>query len=759
MTDSASMPKEFMNTLYAAATFAQEQKHEFVTLEHLLYILIADKEVLNILDQLKVNVPKLQTYLENAFDDTDLFPINPNMTSPLPTQMFEYTVNFTVGVAQLSRRTPMPIDILVQIASMDAEDNPATTYLLQSGLVPLSLKKLLAHGQPANPLRRAGEGAAPSGEFPITPASITDEKSAKEYLAQFTQNLNELAGEMKIDPLIGRMDEVEQLIQITARRTKNNAIIVGEPGVGKTALAEGLALKIIRGEVPEIIKDSVIYSLDIGLLVAGTRFRGDFEERMKNVIKSLTLIPNSILFIDEIHTVMGAGASGQGSTDVANLLKPALSKGILRCIGSTTAAEFQNHFEKDRALLRRFKRVNVYEPSIEDAKLIMRGLAPYYEDFHKVKFSEEALDAAVDLTARYITTGFLPDKAIDVMDQAGARQQICMPESRVEIIGVHEIEKEVAKVAKIPEKTVAENESSRFERLDAELAENVFGQPDALNELSDAIFVSRAGLREPNKPAGALLFAGPTGVGKTEAAKTVANVLNIPLIRYDMSEFMEQASVAKLIGSPPGYVGHDSGPGRLISDIDQNGSCVLLFDEIEKAHPDIMNIMLQIFDDASLTGSTGKKVSFRNVIVIMTSNVGVAESERQTIGFKSNQTKIDLIPAINKAFSPEFRNRLDAIVQFNRLNRDAMGNIVAKFLNELQEMTQERNVTLNITEEATQWLAKEGYDPAMGARPLKRVIANEIKKPLARLMVAGSLANGGVANVGIVDEKLVITTQ
>lgn len=753
MTENASMPNEFLNTVYAAATLAQNQKHEFVTLEHLLYILMVDKDVVSTLKKLNVDTAKIQTSLEYALEDRDMFPMT-TADRPIPSQMFDYLVNFTIGVAKLSGRKPMPIDIIVQMASLDAEDNPATFILIQAGLIPLELKKLLSHGSSGSqPLRPAG----PAGDFPPAIVNIEDEESAKEFLKLYTQNLNELAAETKIDPLIGRMEEVDQLIQITARRTKNNAIIVGEPGVGKTALAEGLALKIVRNEVPDIIKDSTIYSLDIGLLIAGTRFRGDFEERMKNVIKALSLIDNSILFIDEIHTVMGAGASGQSSTDVANLLKPALSKGTLRCIGSTTATEFQNHFEKDRALLRRFKRINVYEPSVEDAKLIMRGLAPYYENYHGVKFSEEALDAAVDLTARYITTGFLPDKAIDVMDQAGARQRITAPEHKKEIIGVGEIEAEVAKVAKIPEKIVAEDEASRFGRLDMELAENVFGQEDALAELSDAIFVSRAGLKEPNKPAGAFLFAGPTGVGKTEAAKTVADVLNIPLIRYDMSEFMETASVAKLIGSPPGYVGHDAGPGRLISDIDQNGSCVLLFDEIEKAHPDIMNIMLQIFDDASLTGSTGKKVSFRNVIVIMTSNVGVAESERQSIGFKSKPTKADLMPAIKKTFSPEFRNRLDSIVQFNRLTPEVMDHIVVKFLKTLQDMTLERGVTLNISPEATDWLAKEGYDPAMGARPLGRVITQHIKKPLSRLMVAGPLASGGVVNVELDNESQGLT--
>lgn len=755
MTENASMPNEFLNAVYAAATFAQAQKHELVTLEHLLYMLMIDKEVISTLKKLKVDTNKIQSDLENTFDDPDMFQFT-TAERPIPSQMFDYLVNFTIGVAKLSGRTPMPIDIIVQMASLEPEDNPATTILLQAGLVPLELKKLLSHGSTSGQTLRP---AGPAGDFPSAPANIEDETSAKEFLKLYTQNLNELATETKIDPLIGREEEVDQLIQITARRTKNNAVIVGEPGVGKTALAEGLALKIVRNEVPDIIKDSTIYSLDIGLLIAGTRFRGDFEERMKNVIKALSLIPNSILFIDEIHTVMGAGASGQSSTDVANLLKPALSKGTLRCIGSTTATEFQNHFEKDRALLRRFKRINVYEPSVEDTKLIMRGLAPYYEAYHGVKFSEEALDAAVELTDRYITTGFLPDKAIDVMDNAGARQKITPPENKVEVIGVAEIETEVAKVAKIPEKVVAENEASRFERLDIELAANVFGQEAAMVELSDAIFVSRAGLKEPNKPAGAFLFAGPTGVGKTEAAKTVADVLNVPLIRYDMSEFMEAASVSKLIGSPPGYVGHDSGPGRLISDIDQNGSCVLLFDEIEKAHPDIKNIMLQIFDDASLTGSTGKKVNFRNVIVIMTSNVGVAETERQTIGFKGNSpaANVDLMPAIKKAFSPEFRNRLDSIVQFNRLTPEVMDHIVVKFLKTLQDMTLERGVTLNITDGATKWLAKEGFDPAMGARPLGRVISQNIKKPLARMMVSGPLAKGGVANVELVDEKLVIT--
>ena len=745
--DAKQPPKEVMEALYRSAIIARNHLHEIVTLEHLLAALLEVAAIRDVLTKLNVDHESIATNIDE-FLSSDYLPSRKRPMDPLPSNNFNIVVQRAVTGSTLSGRPPQVTDLLVQMTNVDHEDNFAVTILLEAGLDPLALKRLLSHGS-AQPKR-----IGPDGQEIQAPADINDRESAEKYLEQFAENLNARAGDSKIGPLIGRELEVDQIIQITARRTKNNSVLVGEPGVGKTAIAEGLALKIVRKEVPEVLLDSVVYSLDIGALVAGTRFRGDFEERMKNVVKAMEFIPNSILFIDEIHTVMGAGSGSQGSLDVANLLKPALAKGTLRCIGSTTQAEFQKHFEKDRALLRRFKKVSVYEPSVEDAKLILRGLAPYYEKHHGVTFLPEALDAAVELTNRYITETFLPDKAIDIIDQAGARQRITEESKRITMLGVREIEVEVAKVARIPETSVTEGDAAKMGRLDGELNSNVFGQPKALDQLTDAVFLSRAGLRAADKPAGAYLFAGPTGVGKTEAAKTLAKVLGVPLLRYDMSEYMEEHTVSRLIGSPAGYVGHEDGPGQLVSDIDANGYAVLLLDEVEKAHPRILNILLQVLDNASLRSANGKTVSFRNVIIIMTSNVGVAEASKQSIGFKTTQSSMDLTPAINRHFAPEFRNRLDAIVQFDRLTPTVMGSIVEKFIQEVQAMTVERNVTLTVTDAAKERLAKDGFDPAMGARPLGRVITETIKKPLSRMLVIGPLTNGGEAKVDLVDDKI-----
>lgn len=745
--DAKQPPKEVMEALYRSAIIARNHLHEIVTLEHLLAALLEVAAIRDVLTKLNVDHESIATNIDE-FLSSDYLPSRKRPMDPLPSNNFNIVVQRAVTGSTLSGRPPQVTDLLVQMTNVDHEDNFAVTILLEAGLDPLALKRLLSHGS-AQPKR-----IGPDGQEIQAPADINDRESAEKYLEQFAENLNARAGDSKIDPLIGRELEVDQIIQITARRTKNNSVLVGEPGVGKTAIAEGLALKIVRKEVPEVLLDSVVYSLDIGALVAGTRFRGDFEERMKNVVKAMEFIPNSILFIDEIHTVMGAGSGSQGSLDVANLLKPALAKGTLRCIGSTTQAEFQKHFEKDRALLRRFKKVSVYEPSVEDAKLILRGLAPYYEKHHGVTFLPEALDAAVELTNRYITETFLPDKAIDIIDQAGARQRITEDSKRITMLGVREIEVEVAKVARIPETSVTEGDAAKMGRLDGELNSNVFGQPKALDQLTDAVFLSRAGLRAADKPAGAYLFAGPTGVGKTEAAKTLAKVLGVPLLRYDMSEYMEEHTVSRLIGSPAGYVGHEDGPGQLVSDIDANGYAVLLLDEVEKAHPRILNILLQVLDNASLRSANGKTVSFRNVIIIMTSNVGVAEASKQSIGFKTTQSSMDLTPAINRHFAPEFRNRLDAIVQFDRLTPTVMGSIVEKFIQEVQAMTVERNVTLTVTDAVKERLAKDGFDPAMGARPLGRVITETIKKPLSRMLVIGPLTNGGEAKVDLVDDKI-----
>ena len=749
------LSKDTIDVVYRAQNLAHGYGHEFVTLEHLLFSLTEHEDVQTPLNELKIDIDFVRSELITYFDTSGAIPIT--HTRPRPTQLLDELITRAVATTLMSSRgKPKPIDLLLQMAQMPYEDNFANTILLKAGLNLLALKKYLSHGNG----NKIGIKIGPDGLESANSSAINSREEAELFIEQYAHNLNKRAGESKIDPLIGRHNEVDIIVQTLARRTKNNALMVGDPGVGKTAIAEGLALKIIRKEVPEVIAESIVYSLDVGLLVAGTRFRGDFEERMKQILKALEYVPNSILFIDEIHTVMGAGSGSQGSLDVANLLKPALSKGTLHCIGSTTAEEFRKHFEKDRALLRRFKKVDIGEPSLVDTKLILFGLKSYYEEFHGVKFTDEAVEAAADLTHRYVTNAHLPDKAIDIIDQAGARQRVADITTRKTEIGVAEIEFEVAKVSHIPAKEIAEDETEKLTRLEDNLKIKVIGQDKALLELTDAVFMARAGLREVNKPSGSYLFAGPTGVGKTETAKTLADTLGMPLIKYDMSEYMEKHSVSKLIGSPPGYVGYaegNAGGGKLINDIDTNPYSVLLLDEIEKAHPDIFNILLQVMDDGKLTSATGKTVYFRNVILIMTSNAGAAELSKNVIGFGNTSDPNADDPAIKRMFSPEFRNRLDAIVKFDRLKPEHMITIVDKFLGQLQEMTVARNVTFEASIEAKEWLAKNGYDKDNGARPLGRTIAESIKKPLSRLMLTGPLVKGGVAHIGVENDKIKIT--
>ena len=748
--------KDTVDTVFRAQKIAQQYGHEFVTLEHLLSALTEQQDIIDVLTEIKVDTDLLKEEVSNFLETSGAIPITHTM--PHPTPLLDELLTRAVAIALMSSRgKPKPIDLIVQMVQMQPEDNFAHTILLKAGLTPLAIKKHLSHGIGTSKGARVGADGFDSQPS----ANINSREEAEAFIEQYAHNLNKRATESKIDPLIGRSDEVELIVQTLARRTKNNALLVGEAGVGKTAIAEGLALKIVRQEVPEAIAESTVYSLDIGLLIAGTRFRGDFEERMKQVLKALEFIPHSILFIDEIHTVMGAGSGSQGSLDVANLLKPALAKGSLRCVGSTTLEEFRKHFEKDRALLRRFKRIDVSEPSPEDTKLILRGLKTYYEDFHNVKFSDEALDAAVDLTHRYVTNAHLPDKAIDIIDQAGARQRVSLPENRKIDIGVSEIEFEVAKVSRIPAKEISEDDAEKLSRLEDNLKSKVFGQDRALVALTDAVFISRAGLKETNKPAGSYLFTGPTGVGKTETAKTIAETLGMPLLRYDMSEYMEKHSVSKLIGSPPGYVGYsegNSGGGKLINDIDSHPYAVLLLDEVEKAHPDIFNVFLQVMDNGTLTSATGKSVPFRNVILIMTSNVGAADLAKNQIGFGQAHDPTADEPALKRTFPPEFRNRLDAIVKFDRLKPENMVMIVDKFLAQLQEMTLARGVAIDVNAEAREWLARKGYDKDFGARPLARVIQEHIKKPLSRLMLVGPLTKGGIAYIGIKDDAISIST-
>lgn len=758
MSRAPDSRQEIVATVYRAADIAQEHGHEYVTLEHMLAALLENQDIIDCAKALNVDTAAILSGLESFFNGPFVKVTN---SIPHPTKSFDEVITRCIGTAMFSSRPQArPIDLMVHLLQHPAEDSHAVTLLLRHGMTSLAVKRFLSHGSSTGPVHpspeammAATQGTAEAGK------EVQSKEEAEKLLEKYCVNLNKTAADSKIDPLIGRYDEVGQIIQIVARRTKNNVVLVGEPGVGKTAIAEGLALKIVRKEVPAAIADSTVYSLDIGNLVAGTRFRGDFEERMKQVLQSLEFVENAILFIDEIHTIMGAGSGSQGSLDVANLLKPALAKGKLRCIGSTTLEEYRKHFEKDRALLRRFKKVGVEEPSVEDAKAILVGLASYYESFHGVRFTDAAIVAAVELTARYITNAYLPDKAIDVLDNAGARQRVAPEAERKTVLDVADIEFEVSRVAKIPAQTVAEDETEKLLKLEGDLRAKVYDQDDAITALTDAVYVSRAGLRDTNKPSGCYLFTGPTGVGKTEVARQLATTLGVPLLKYDMSEYMEKHSVAKLIGSPPGYVGYGeggSGNGKLTNDVDTHGYAVLLLDEIEKAHPDVFNILLQVMDDGKLTNSAGKEVSFRNVILIMTSNAGAKDAAKNKIGFSPQDNSDGDLKVINDTFSPEFRNRLDAVVRFKRLSAEGIRKVVDKFLDALRLQTNDRKVEIVVTDEAKDWLATKGYDPAMGARPLARVIHTNIKIPLSKAMLVGALKDGGTATVTVQDDALVV---
>jgi ATP-dependent Clp protease ATP-binding subunit ClpA len=751
-----SQTKEFTSAVHNAAMIAHDHGHEFVTLEHFAYALLESDSVKECLTALGIDsAPMLEAL--NDFFNAGFIPITNTM--PTMTTALNEVITRCVGVTMFSSRSkPNACDLLLHMLQYPADDNFAITLLIRHGLTSLAIKRYLSHGSPNPPAmsHSAAGGPAGMGEENV---AIGSKEEAEKFLAKYCVNLNEQAGKQKIDPLIGRADEVLQMMQVVSRRNKNNVILVGEPGVGKTSIVEGLALLIVRGDVPEVIKKSTVYSLDIGNLIAGTRFRGDFEERMKGVLKSLEYVEDPILFIDEIHTIMGAGSGSQGALDVANLLKPSLARGTLRCVGTTTLEDYRKYFEKDRALLRRFKRIDVYEPSIDDSKAILRGLREYYQDFHKVTYTDAALDAAVDLTSRYIMGQYLPDKAIDVIDNAGARQRIAPEAERLTVIDIAEVELEVSKIAKIPAQDVKEDETEKLVSLKDDLLKSVFGQDSAVASLVSAIFVTRAGLREENKPSGCYLFTGPTGVGKTEVARQLSKSLGVTLVKYDMSEYMEKHSVAKLIGSPPGYVGYGeggAGNGKLVNDVDQHPYCVLLLDEIEKAHPDVFNILLQVMDDGKLTNSSGKSVSFRNVILIMTSNAGAKALTKRAVGFTNTYRDGADLAVINDTFSPEFRNRLDAIVRFNRLAPENVTFIVDKFIAQLAEMTKKRNVDIEISEAAKTFLAEKGFDPEMGARPLGRVINEKIKIPLSEKMLLGSLKNGGVAKIELVDGDISI---
>jgi len=751
----------FSNTLeqaiHAALALANARQHEFATLEHLLLALIDEPDAARVMKACSVDTEDLRSTLVE-FIDEDLANLVTEIegSEAVPTAAFQRVIQRAAIHVQSSGRTEVTgANVLVAIFA-ERESN-AAYFLQEQDMTRYDAVNFIAHGvakDPAYGEARPVQGVDGLGEDGESAAQESDAVEAGESaLAKYCVDLNEKARAGDVDPLIGRDSEVERCIQVLCRRRKNNPLLVGDPGVGKTAIAEGLAYKIIKGQTPEVLSKTTIYSLDMGALLAGTRYRGDFEERLKAVVTELEDHPDAVLFIDEIHTVIGAGATSGGAMDASNLLKPALQGGKLRCMGSTTFKEFRQHFEKDRALSRRFQKIDVVEPTTDDAIKILKGLKPYFEEHHSVKYTNDAIKSAVDLSARYINDRKLPDKAIDVIDEAGAAQHLMAASKRRKSIGAKEIESVVAKIARIPPKNVSKDDPEVLKDLEGSLKRTVFGQDKAIEALSASIKLARAGLREPEKPIGNYLFAGPTGVGKTEVAKQLADLLGVELLRFDMSEYMEKHAVSRLIGAPPGYVGFDQG-GLLTDGVDQHPHCVLLLDEIEKAHPDVFNILLQVMDHGSLTDHNGRTVNFRNVVLIMTSNAGAAEQEKSAVGFGRDRREGEDTAAIERTFTPEFRNRLDSVISFAPLPKEVILQVVEKFVLQLEAQLMDRNVTIELTTPAAEWLAEKGYDSKMGARPLGRVIQEHIKKPLAEELLFGKLAKGGVVKVGVKDGKI-----
>ncbi|MFC4624927.1 ATP-dependent Clp protease ATP-binding subunit ClpA [Daeguia caeni] len=738
--------------LHQALTIANERHHEYATLEHLLLALIDDQDAGAVMRACNVDLQQLRKTVTDYIDRELTNLITGYDEDSKPTAAFQRVIQRAVIHVQSSNREEVTgANVLVAIFA--ERESHAAYFLQEQQMTRYDAVNYISHGitkSPQNSETRTPRGAESAHEERLSGSEQEDgPKRKQDALTAYCVNLNEKARSGRIDPLIGRESEVNRTIQVLCRRSKNNPLYVGDPGVGKTAIAEGLAKRIVEGKVPEALANATIFSLDMGTLLAGTRYRGDFEERLKQVVKELEDYPGAILFIDEIHTVIGAGATSGGAMDASNLLKPALSSGTIRCIGSTTYKEYRQFFEKDRALVRRFQKIDVNEPSIEDAIEIMKGLKPYFEDFHKVKYTVDAIKSAVELSARYISDRKLPDKAIDVIDETGASQMLLPESKRKKTIGVKEIEATIATMARIPPKSVSKDDEVVLAHLESELKRVVYGQDLAIEALAASIKLARAGLREPDKPIGCYLFSGPTGVGKTEVARQLAKSLGVELLRFDMSEYMERHTVSRLIGAPPGYVGFDQG-GLLTDGVDQHPHCVLLLDEIEKAHPDLFNILLQVMDHGSLTDHNGKKVDFRNVILIMTTNAGAAEMAKSAIGFGSTRREGDDMEAINRLFTPEFRNRLDAIIPFGTLPVPVIHQVVQKFVLQLEAQLAERGVTFELTDAAIAWLADKGYDEAMGARPLGRVIQEHIKKPLADEVLFGKLKHGGTVRVDVV---------
>jgi ATP-dependent Clp protease ATP-binding subunit ClpA len=749
------LSRNLEQTLHRSLSFASDRRHEYATLEHLLLGLADDGDAATVLRACGVDLDKLRHDL-TEFLDKDLSGLTTDRaTEPKPTAGFQRVVQRAAIHVQSSGRDEVT-GANVLVALFSERESHAVYFLQLQDMTRLDAVNFISHGIAKAPGRATQRPASGSAQPPEGGDNEREEKPSRrnqDALSTYCVNLNKKAAAGKIDPLIGREMEIERTIQILCRRTKNNPLYVGDPGVGKTAIAEGLAKRIVEADVPEVLVKSTIFALDMGALLAGTRYRGDFEERLKAVVTELENQPGAVLFIDEIHTVIGAGATSGGAMDASNLLKPALASGSLRCIGSTTYKEFRNYFEKDRALVRRFQKIDVNEPSIEDTVKILKGLKTNYEKHHKVRYTDEAIRAAVELSAKYINDRKLPDKAIDVIDEVGAGRMLLPEAKRRKTVTLRDVEEMVAKIARIPPKSVSADDKETLRNLERDLKSMVFGQDKAIEALSAAIKLSRAGLRDPEKPIGNYLFSGPTGVGKTEVARQLASTLGIELIRFDMSEYMERHSISRLIGAPPGYVGFDQG-GLLTDAVDQHPHAVLLLDEIEKAHQDLYNILLQVMDHGKLTDHNGKTVDFRNVILIMTTNAGASDMAKEAIGFGRTVREGEDEEAIKRLFTPEFRNRLDATITFAGLTPEIVGQVVEKFVMQLEAQLADRNVTIELSSAAKEWLAERGYDKHYGARPLARVIQEHIKKPLAEELLFGKLVKGGAVRVTLLDGKL-----
>ncbi|HEX7969563.1 MAG TPA: ATP-dependent Clp protease ATP-binding subunit ClpA [Stellaceae bacterium] len=748
------LSRNLEKTLHRALAYANERRHEYATLEHLLLALTEDQDAVAVLRACTVDLEKLRRDLTGYVDNELVNLVSNHVEDAKPTASFQRVLQRAAIHVQSSGREEVT-GANVLVAMFAERESHAVYFLQEQDMTRFDAVNYISHGIAKAPGRSETRRVQGADEEERSTGTGGDkqQKRGHDALDAYCVNLNKKAKNGKIDPLIGREAEVDRTIQILCRRSKNNPLYVGDPGVGKTAIAEGLARRIVQREVPEVLLNATIYALDMGALLAGTRYRGDFEERLKAVLSELEAMPGAVLFIDEIHTVIGAGATSGGAMDASNLLKPALASGAIRCIGSTTYKEYRNYFEKDRALVRRFQKIDVNEPTVEDSVKILRGLKPYYERHHKVRYTADALRAAVELSHRYIGDRKLPDKAIDVIDEVGAAQMLVAENKRRKTITAKEIEAVIATMARIPPKSVSRDDKEVLKNLDRDLKTMVFGQDKAIDALTAAIKLARAGLRDPEKPIGSYLFSGPTGVGKTEVARQLARTLGIELTRFDMSEYMERHTVSRLIGAPPGYVGFDQG-GLLTDAVDQHPHSVLLLDEIEKAHPDLFNILLQVMDYGKLTDHNGKNVDFRNVILIMTTNAGASDLAKPAIGFGSDVRTGDDEEAINRMFTPEFRNRLDAIVSFAALSPETIGRVVDKFILQLEEQLADRNVTIELDDAARKWLSEKGYDRLFGARPLGRIIQEHIKKPLAEELLFGKLTKGGVVRVTREGDKL-----